>query len=265
EIFELCPSSTEKNNKRRPRCQPPSPWMIGEVEPMKGSRGQVTVVASRYGNTSHGMRDVVYMVINHQEEQSQRLHPMLAQRLSDKISLYKQAEQQPDVWQTLNAKKDDFIIYDRCGRLTHHISLPYSVIGHGHIESAIKEAYCNRMCGDCSHETAETLEACKAKPPAQPDADAPPAVGDLPEHDHSRHHGQGHHGHGHRHHGNHHSSHHRAFGRNHGHHHGNHNGDGHGSELEQSQQVVRPEEHQLQHAVETQQLLQQDLAAQVRP
>lgn len=70
---------------------------------------------------SHGMRDVVYMVINHQEEQSQRLHPMLAQRLSDKISLYKQAEQQPDVWQTLNAKKDDFIIYDRFVRLFRHI------------------------------------------------------------------------------------------------------------------------------------------------
>uniref|UniRef100_A0A096M0U7 Selenoprotein P N-terminal domain-containing protein n=1 Tax=Poecilia formosa TaxID=48698 RepID=A0A096M0U7_POEFO len=88
---------------------------------------------------TQGLNDVVYMVINHQGEQAQRLHPMLAERLSDKISLYKQGEQQPDVWQALNGKKDDFIIYDslcnlRCGRLTHHISLPYSVIGHGHIE-----------------------------------------------------------------------------------------------------------------------------------
>lgn len=40
----------------------------------------------------------------------------------------------------------------RCGRLTHHISLPYSIIGQGHIEGAIKEAYCNRICGDCTHE-----------------------------------------------------------------------------------------------------------------
>lgn len=28
-----------------PRCQPPSDWRIGDVEPMKGSVSQVTVVA----------------------------------------------------------------------------------------------------------------------------------------------------------------------------------------------------------------------------
>lgn len=28
-----------------PRCQLPPPWRIGEVEPMKGTMGQVTVVA----------------------------------------------------------------------------------------------------------------------------------------------------------------------------------------------------------------------------
>ena len=28
-----------------PRCQPPPPWKIGEVEPMKERMGQVTVVA----------------------------------------------------------------------------------------------------------------------------------------------------------------------------------------------------------------------------
>ncbi|MED6254259.1 hypothetical protein ATANTOWER_021321 [Ataeniobius toweri] len=224
------------------------------------------------------------MVINHQGEQAQRLHAMLVQRLSDNISLYKQGEQQPDVWQALNGKKDDFLIYNRCGRLTHHISLPYSIIGHGHIESAIKEAYCNRMCGDCSHETAETPEECKAKPNAQPDADAPSAVGDNTEHDHSRHHGHGHghhghqgqHGHhGHRHHGDHHGFHSRGFGHDHDHHHGNHNG--HGSDLEQSQQGIRQHDqgyvhgqhhldsHQLQQPVDTQQLLQEVLAAPVRP
>lgn len=40
----------------------------------------------------------------------------------------------------------------RCGRLTHHISLPYSVIGVGHVEGAIKDTYCKRMCGECTHE-----------------------------------------------------------------------------------------------------------------
>lgn len=221
------------------------------------------------------MRDVVYMVINHQGEQAQRLHAMLAQRLSDNISLYKQVDQQPDVWQALSGKKDDFIIFDRCGRLTHHISLPYSVIGHGHIEKAIKEAYCNRICGDCSHEAADTPEECLAKPSPQPDADAAPAVGDNREHDHIRHHGHGHHGH--RHQGDQLAFHPRGSGHNHGHHHGNHHGNGHGSDFEQSQQGVRPQDQgfahgqhdldlpQLQQAVDTQQLLQEALVVPVRP
>lgn len=62
---------------------------------------------------NQGLKDVVYMVINHQGEQAQRLHAMLAQKLSENITLYKQGEQQPDVWQTLSGEKDDFLIYDR--------------------------------------------------------------------------------------------------------------------------------------------------------
>lgn len=54
------------------------------------------------------------MVVNHQGEQAQRLHTMLAQRLSENITLYKQDKQQPDVWKTLSGQKDDFLIYDRC-------------------------------------------------------------------------------------------------------------------------------------------------------
>lgn len=60
-----------------------------------------------------GLKDVIYMVINHQGEQAQRLHAVLTQRLSVNITVYKQDEQQPDVWQTLGGEKDDFLIYDR--------------------------------------------------------------------------------------------------------------------------------------------------------
>lgn len=60
-----------------------------------------------------GLKDVTYMVVNHQGEEARRLHAMLAQRLSENITLYKQEEQQPDVWQNLGGEKDDFLIYDR--------------------------------------------------------------------------------------------------------------------------------------------------------
>jgi len=186
---------------------------------------------------SRGLKDVIYMVINHQGAQAQNLHGMLEQRLSGNITLYKQLEHQPDVWQTLNGEKDDFLIYDRCGRLTHHISLPYSIIGQGHIEGAIKDTYCKRVCENCSHESTETPEECKAD--TQPDADAAPAVEEDTGHGH--HHGH-HHGNGHGHHGDHQGSRPRGVGHghdhdhNHGHHHGDHDGHDHGQG--QSQQSV---------------------------
>lgn len=233
-----------------PRCQLSPAWKIGEVDPMREAMGRVTVVAllqasclfclvqaSRMDGLhqkleSQGLKDVVYMVVNHRGEQAQRLHPLLAQKLSENITLYRQDVQQPDVWQTLGGEKDDFLIYDRCGRLTHHISLPYTIIGQGHVESAIRETYCRRICGECTYESIETPEECKDKADAQPDTDGiPPAEEDTR---HRHHHGH-HHGHGHR--QDNHGFHPRGFGHgrdhNHGHHHGSH--DGPGSDHGQSQ------------------------------
>ncbi|KAK9522906.1 hypothetical protein VZT92_019343 [Zoarces viviparus] len=167
-----------------PRCQLPPPWRIGEASRMDGLRQKLE---------GEGLKDVAYMVVNQQGEPALRLHTMLAQRLSVNITLYKQDEQQPDVWQALSGEKDDFLVYDRCGRLTHHISLPYSIIGQGSVEGAIKDAYCKRTCGDCAHESTETPEECAEKAVAQPDADAPPAVEEDTGRGH-HHHGRGHHG-----------------------------------------------------------------------
>lgn len=229
---------------------------------------------------SQGLKDVIYMVINHQGEQAVRLHTMLEQRLSSNIRLYKQEEQQPDVWQTLSGEKDDFLIYDRCGRLTHHISLPYSIIGQGHVESAIKDTYCKRICGDCTHESAETPEECKGKADAQPDAVAIPAAEEDTGHGHGHGHHHGHHhGHGH---GDNHGFHPRGFGHggghNHGHHHGNHDDAGHGHDQGQSQsyQGLRPQGHeqdsqqpvdlgQMQQAVHMHQMPQEARGAPVMP
>ncbi|KAG7489711.1 hypothetical protein JOB18_018357 [Solea senegalensis] len=165
------------------------------------------------------------MVVNHQGEQSRRLHPLLAHKLSENITLYKQDEQMPDVWQTLGGDKDDFLVYDRCGRLTHHISLPYSIIGQGHVEGAIKDTYCNRICGDCTHESAETPEECKGRVEAPPNAHgAPAAEGNAARgHHHGRHHGH-HHGHHH-----------------HGHGHGNHDGTGQSHDHDHSHHGLRPQ------------------------
>ncbi|TNN39758.1 Selenoprotein Pa [Liparis tanakae] len=170
-------------------CQTPPAWGIGDVEPMKDTMGHVTVVAlfnpgmafclvqaSRmehliWSLEVQGLKDVAYMAINHQGEEAQQLHAVLGQRLSRNVTLYKQSGQQPDVWQTLGGETSDFLIYDRCGRLTTHLSLPYSTIGQGYVEGAIKDAYCNRTCGHCAHESVQTPAECAAS--KQPNADAP--------------------------------------------------------------------------------------------
>lgn len=215
---------------------------------------------------SQGLKDVAYMVVNQQGEQAQRLHAMLAQRLSVNITLYQQSEQQPDVWQALGGEKDDFLIYDRCGRLTRHISLPYSVIGPGHVESGIKEAYCSRTCGDCTHESVETPVECAVRADAQPEADAAPAVEDdaARGHHHGHHHGHGHHGgnHGVQPHG---QDHH------HGRQHGDHDGAGQQAVRHQGQEgdgrVVQHqfELGQMQEATYVHQMQQGAHGANVRP
>ncbi|KAF3695662.1 Selenoprotein Pa [Channa argus] len=223
------------------------------------------------------------MVVNHQGEQAQRLHAVLAQRLSGNITLYQQDSQQPDIWKTLSGQKDDFLVYDRCGRLTHHISLPYSIIGQGHIENAIKETYCKRICGDCIHESAESLEECRETSAAQPGADGTTTVEEDTPHGHSHDHGYGHHhGHHHGHHGDN-NAHPHGFGHgrdhNHGHHHGNHDVAGHGHDHGQSQHAVRHHEQddglsqrqhpldlgQMQQAVHVHEIPQQAHATHVRP
>lgn len=54
------------------------------------------------------------MVVNNRDEQSQNLHHLLNERLIN-ITLYAQDLSQPDVWQTVNAEKDDILVYDRFG------------------------------------------------------------------------------------------------------------------------------------------------------
>jgi len=184
-----------------------------------------------------GLQNISYMVVNHQGEQSQRLHPMLAQRLSANITLYQQDAQQDDVWQALKGDKDDFLVYDRCSRLTNHLSLPYTIIGQGHIEKAIRQAYCNSTCGDCAHDPADIPEECTRA--AQP---MPEGGGGGREGEGGRDHGRGHHAHGH---GHHHGGHHHGVG--HGHHHGHEGRETSGRHVGQQGHQQQPEQQQQQH------------------
>uniref|UniRef100_A0A8C2JPP6 Selenoprotein P N-terminal domain-containing protein n=1 Tax=Cyprinus carpio TaxID=7962 RepID=A0A8C2JPP6_CYPCA len=118
------------------------------------------------------------MVVNNRDERSQRLHHLLKERLMN-IALYAQDLSQPDLWEAVNAEKDDILVYDSCGRLTYHLSLPYTILSHPHVEEAIRNTFCGGICGECSMEkTTDENTAVEEE-----------------RHHHQEHHG--HHGHGH--------------------------------------------------------------------
>lgn len=148
------------------------------------------------------------MVVNSQDENSLRVHSLLKKKLSDNITLYKQNPEEPNVWSMAKAEKDDFQIYDRCGRLTHHLSMPYTILSQPHVEEAIRNAYCAAVCGECELERSDQLEECnKTK---EEKTEETPKTEEEDHHHHQHHHHHGHHeGHHHR-----------------GHHHGHHPHDG---------------------------------------
>ncbi|XP_043858528.1 selenoprotein Pb-like [Dromiciops gliroides] len=59
--------------------------------------------------------------------------------------------------------KDDFLIYDRCGRLTFHIQLPFSFLHFPYVESAIRFTHRQDHCGNCSFYSAQVNSTNEGK------------------------------------------------------------------------------------------------------
>ncbi|TKC44164.1 hypothetical protein EI555_013507 [Monodon monoceros] len=97
-----------------------------------------------------GYSNISYVVVNHQGISSRLNYVHLKNKVSEHIPVYQQEENQTDVWTLLNGKKDDFLIYDRCGRLVYHLGLPYSFLTFSYVEDSIKTVYCESKCGNCS-------------------------------------------------------------------------------------------------------------------
>lgn len=175
----LLPYGGTESQGQSPACEKPPFWNIGDQIPMLNSEGTVTVVALlqaswylcllqasrledlRIKLESQGYFNITYIVVNHQGSPSQLKHAHLKKQVSDHIVVYRQEEHGTDVWTLLNGNKDDFLIYDRCGRLVYHLGLPYSFLTFPYVEEAIKIAYCEKRCGNCSLTSLEDEDFCK--------------------------------------------------------------------------------------------------------
>ncbi|XP_069594103.1 selenoprotein Pb-like [Ranitomeya imitator] len=149
-------------------CKPPPRWSIGDEEPMGRSVGQVTVLALLQASCGfcltqaanmgplrdkledRGLANISYIIVNDQSFLSKLMLPELKRRAPAGIPVYEQLPNQEDVWEILNGDKDDFLIYDRCGRLTFHIRLPLSYLHYPYVEAAIISTYYEDYCQNCS-------------------------------------------------------------------------------------------------------------------
>uniref|UniRef100_A0A493SST1 Selenoprotein P N-terminal domain-containing protein n=1 Tax=Anas platyrhynchos platyrhynchos TaxID=8840 RepID=A0A493SST1_ANAPP len=143
-------------------CQEAPAWQINGSSPMAEAAGQVTVVALlkprhfgclgglRQRLSRQGMADVRYMIVNEQAPLSRAMFGELQRQAPPGVPVFQQQPQEPDVWQLLGGDKDDFLVYDRCGRLAFHIQLPYSFLHFPYVESAIRFTHSKDYCGNCS-------------------------------------------------------------------------------------------------------------------
>ncbi|XP_078621596.1 selenoprotein Pb-like [Branchiostoma floridae x Branchiostoma japonicum] len=77
-----------------------------------------------------------------------------------------------DVWGQLDGEKDDFIVYDRCGRLAKHIRMPQANMDNSDVEDAIRAVYEESPCGPCTtgpvpQETTPAPVITTAAPPTE--------------------------------------------------------------------------------------------------
>uniref|UniRef100_A0A669PC82 Selenoprotein P N-terminal domain-containing protein n=1 Tax=Phasianus colchicus TaxID=9054 RepID=A0A669PC82_PHACC len=151
-------------------CREAPEWRINGSSPMEGTAGQVTVVALLKCALPHslgalrerlgqqGVSDVRYMIINEQAPLSRAMFGELQRHAPPGVPVLQQQPHEPDVWQLLGGDKDDFLVYDRCGRLAFHIQLPYSFLHLPYVESAIRFTHRKDFCGNCSLYTNSTQE-----------------------------------------------------------------------------------------------------------
>lgn len=131
--------------------------------------------------------NVSFIVVNHQGEDARAKYNDLKIRVSENIPVYQQEEGQADIWSLLKGDRNDFLIYDRCGRLVKHIVLPFSFLEFNYVENAIKEVYCGSTCGECKYETPNDVCKKEEEIPTQAKTDEDQEEAPKHLHHHRRH------------------------------------------------------------------------------
>ncbi|GCC34990.1 hypothetical protein chiPu_0013468 [Chiloscyllium punctatum] len=128
-------------NAKRAGCCPDS-------LPAPGGASSLTVLQQKL--RENGFVNISIIVLNHHGKASREKYQLLKSKVENQIPVYQQDVDQADVWDLLQGKKDDFLIYDSCGQLTYHLELPFTILTQPYVTYAIIKTYCQRICSNCS-------------------------------------------------------------------------------------------------------------------
>lgn len=100
---------------------------------------------------------------------ARRLPSSSSSSSSSAVTVHAQATSGPDLWTFLGGQRNDIFVYDRCGRLTVRLSLPYSFLDFPYVESAIVATHAKEVCGACppsgeATATVATADVAKVRP-----------------------------------------------------------------------------------------------------
>ncbi|KAG8233157.1 hypothetical protein J437_LFUL014109 [Ladona fulva] len=56
----------------------------------------------------------------------------------------------PSIWELMGAAKDDIMVFDRCGHLTYHVIMPWSLLTYPYVKAAVLSTYHDKPCGPCN-------------------------------------------------------------------------------------------------------------------
>ncbi|XP_065353001.1 selenoprotein P-like [Cloeon dipterum] len=65
-------------------------------------------------------------------------------------------------WASVKGRKDDILIIDKCGRVTFHLSLPWSQLHLAYVKAAILATSKDQPCGSCSQGSELGIKAAPA-------------------------------------------------------------------------------------------------------
>ncbi|XP_025110174.1 selenoprotein Pb-like [Pomacea canaliculata] len=154
---------------RMGRCHQAPRFTVNGVEPLQQTRGKVTVVALLISTCSFCLQQA-------ERPQCGDVHykwgvggsPDNINNLVSRVSFpVYQDDSSEQIWnQVFRGRKDDILIFDRCGKLTYHLEFPAVYLGYNYVRTAIRRTLNRPICPACQDQSTDPHNSMMGDAPA---------------------------------------------------------------------------------------------------